>query len=95
MNGLIISIKYYAMKELLLVVVAGISFLTSCEKEPNMNVWRTTHQYFSLEVDGPENVKERREQESSVTVTDAESYKLALKEDGTGYGSGIRHDGNG
>jgi hypothetical protein len=88
------------MKKLLLIFAAiGIVFFTSCEKESDECAWRTTHQYFSLKVDNPENYPEdfidNIEQEISKDVSKAESYRLSFNKDGTGRGSGVRHYGAG
>ncbi len=93
---------------LLTLIVTVFAFLYSCEKkpyekpeEPKDPYWRTTHQYFNLAVDEvwpysySETIKEELEQETSVEVSDAESYRLSFIEDGTGFGSGVRHDGVG
>jgi hypothetical protein len=93
------------MKKLqLLVVTVGIVLLVSCGEEPTappeekpfpIGSWRTTHQYFDLTVERalPEDIKTKRERETSVDVAEAESCRLTFYEDGSGYGSGILPDG--
>ncbi|MDR2894410.1 MAG: hypothetical protein LBU97_02980, partial [Alistipes sp.] len=87
-------------------VTVGIALLSSCDNKPPktepevpfpIGVWRTTHQAFRLTVEEaiPESLKEMREHESSVDVSEAESYQLEFKENGTGIGSGVLPDGSG
>ncbi len=96
------------MKKFLFVTAVGFALFASCEEEPQEKpeepkdpYWRTTHQYVSVTVNDDafpwffEEIKELREFETSIEVTEAESYQLSFKEDGTGSGSGVRRDGVG
>jgi hypothetical protein len=93
------------MKKLpLLVVTVGIVLFVSCGEEQTVppeekpfpiGSWRTTHQYFDLTVALPEEIKTKRDRETSVDVAEAESCRLTFYEDGSGYGSGILPDGTG
>ncbi|MDR2913053.1 MAG: hypothetical protein LBV38_07205 [Alistipes sp.] len=96
-------------KILLLVAVVGVTFFASCEEKPEeskqkpfpIGEWCTEHQYYSLTIDdvepssATEEIKRIREQETSGTVMDVESYQLTFNENGTGYGSGAHPDGTG
>lgn len=94
------------MRQLFLIVIMGIIIFVSCDKKPHENEreissWHTMQQDFSLTVDEvipyefTEKIKNERECDASVAVSEAESYRMTLKRDGTGYGSGIRRDNNG
>lgn len=85
------------MKKLLILLAAAA--LVACDKkhepeadkQPHFLVgeWRTTHQEFSRSVNGVP------QQHTLVDVSEAESYELRFKEDGTGFGLGVRLDGEG
>ncbi len=87
----------------------SVGLLAGCERGNEtprsfpilLGSWRTTHQEFTLEVTGAvpssklEEIKNDREQHTSISVSNAESYRLSFKGGGKGSGSGVRHDGNG
>ncbi len=86
----------------IILAVIGIAFFVSCENKPengqqNVTVWRSTHHYINVTLKEPasDERKQEREKEISVDVTEEESYMLAFREDGTGYGSGAKPDGTG
>lgn len=93
-------------KLLLLFAVAGASFFVSCDKEPQkqnetptlIGSWQTVRQSYSVTTTLPdeyEELKQEIEKEIDIDVSESESYRLTLNNDGTGYGSAVRHDGAG
>jgi hypothetical protein len=66
-------------------------------EEPSpIGAWRSTRQYFKLEVDGPLKLKQQLEQEVDKDITDASlSYQLIFGKNGKGSGSRIRYGNNG
>jgi hypothetical protein len=89
---------------MLLIAAVGIAFFYSCDKWQELELpeekpfpvgtWHTTRHYFDLTVDkaSPEELRETREQRTTVDVIETESYRLTFDEDGTGSGSGVLPD---
>jgi hypothetical protein len=85
------------MKKILLGFAIVFAFLTSCENELKgpapIGAWRTTHQYFSRTIAGAgpyqEALSEILARETSVDVSEQESYRLTFRDNGTGSGSGF------
>jgi hypothetical protein len=72
------------------------------EEEPTLiGTWRTTNQYYSLEISPKfiiEALKEygmAEEMEVSLDVSEVERFEVTFREDGTGYGSGFRYEKEG
>lgn len=83
----------------LIFAFAILALTAGCEKEEEgpklLGSWRSVRQDYKVEVDGPKDIQYKREKVTTIVVTDEESYKLAIYEDGTGRGSSVRQDGNG
>jgi hypothetical protein len=90
---------------LLIVTVASTAFLFSCEgKSVNApeqsadtlsslsGTWYISHKYFNKAIDGPEEIKEKQELETSDKFTEAEAERWTFKKDGTGLGAGVSLD---
>ncbi len=86
------------MRKIIVMLSLAMLFV-GCKKGPKeepkpepfpIGTWHTTHQFFNLTVADahPGFVKEKLEQETSVEIPEAKSYRLMFNEDGTGIGSG-------
>jgi hypothetical protein len=75
----------------------GVEKATQRVGEPTIvGVWRTTHQYFKLEVDGHPKLKQQLEREIDEDIPEAGlSYQLTFREGGRGSGSKLRYGNNG
>lgn len=91
------------MKKILFwIAVVGMVSIVSCEKKiaPSkpfpIGTWRTTNQYFNLDISPKEYIEElkelgwAKEKEISLDVSEAEMVEITFREDLTGYGSGLR-----
>lgn len=94
------------MKNIVLLLTTALVLFCSCGEEPQNTEpkvptlpgsWRTVHQHYSVTTDLHEehykDLKQKIEREVDVDVSEARSYRLTLRDDGTGSGSGVRrHD---
>jgi hypothetical protein len=75
---------------ILTAVAADVGIKTQCEVTVIqvvpllLGTWRLTHDYFCQTVDGPEEMKELHERETSVEYTEADFRPWTFYEDGTG-----------
>ncbi len=87
--------KKFILFTAVVCAVLAVSCRTEPPEEEFFEVWHSTQHHIKVEVPSvfppfmKEEIKQREERESIVTVSEDENYRMNLREDGSGSGSGF------